>query len=164
MSTEVMLPAPDLAVVDYRAKAAAIRADAAARVALVKPLNDDVRKFNAAFEEALQPVVQADRDLRRKMLDYDTAERRLAAEAAARAERERLEAEAMLVEAERAEAAGKGAVAEQLLGTAVAREESAKVAATQAVAPPKTVAFGAGTATVRKVWTFKVLDVETVPR
>src|SRR4030067_786636 len=105
MTTELELAAPDLAVVDYRAKAAAIRTEAAAlvvasvetraiavdflgriarlkkeseaeRVGLVKKPNDYVRDVNAAFAEALKPVVLADQDLRRKMLDYDTAERR----------------------------------------------------------------------------------------
>lgn len=192
-TTELVLPINDPAVVDYRARAVAIRDEARAlavespetkaravdflgrlarlkrdaeahRVDLVKPLNDHVRKVNGLFTEVLGPVDEADRLVRQKMLTFDQEERRRAAEAAARAEREQLEAEALLKEAERAEAAGRAGVAESLLTTAVAREETAKVAATQAVAPPKTVAAGAGVVTVRQFWTFKAIDLGQVPR
>ena len=190
---ELVRPLADPAVLAYRDRAAAVLAEAQAlaiaspetkatavdflgrlarlkreaeeyRITMVKPLNDHVKHVNDTFKGVLGPVDEADRTVRQRMLIFDQEQRRLAAEAAARAERERLESEAMLREAERAEAAGQAAVAESLLTTAVAREETAKVTATQAVAPPKTMAAGAGAATVRKTWTFNVVNLDEVPR
>lgn len=192
-TTELVLPTDDPTVVDYRQRAIAIRDEANAlavddaagkaraidflgrvarlkkdaeghRVGITKPLTDFARNVNALFAEVLRPVDEGDRIARGKVLEFDQAERRRAAEAAARAEREGLEAEALLKEAERAEAAGNVGVAEGLLGTAVAREESAKVVQTQATPPARTTAAGAGAATVRRTWTFRIVDAAAIPR
>lgn len=194
MSAEALvLPINDPAIVDARDRAAAIYAEAEAltvdseaakgqavtllsgisrikadaelrRTALVKPHNDHVKAINGLFRDVLASVDKADGLTRGKMLTFTREQERRAVEAAAAAQRQRLEAEARLKEAERAEAAGHAGVAEQLLEGAVAAEQGAKAAQAQAVLPPKTVATAAGAATVRKVWTFKVVDLEQVPR
>lgn len=158
-------PEAKATAVDFLARVARLRRDAeATRTGLVKPFNDHVAGVNRVFKDVLGPVEQADRVVRDKTVAWDRTERQRAAEAAARAERARLESEAMLQEAERAEAAGKARVAEQLLETAVARENTAKAVATQAVAPPRTVASGAGSATTRMVWTFAIDKEADIPR
>lgn len=193
MTTDLVLPVHDPAIIDARSRAAAIHAEALAlvvdspalqgqavtllsgiarvkaevelrRTALVKPFNDHVRRINELVREVLAPVVEADGLTRGKVMTFTREQQRRAAEAAAAAERQRFEAEARLREAERAEAAGHADVAEKLLEGAVASEEGAKAAQAQAVLPAKTVTTPAGSATTIKRWTFKVLDIEQVPR
>ena len=135
----------------------------AERVHLVKPLNDHVKTVNDAFKRILAPVVEADRALRGKVLDYNRAQQRIAADKAAEAERLRLEADARLREAEKAEAAGSPAVAEQLLDRAVQSEQSAKVAQAEAVRPSTTMRTEAGTSSVKRVWTFRLIALAQVP-
>lgn len=151
----------------------------AKRTEMVKPFNEHVKGINDLFKQTLAPVLQADQTIRSKVLSFDVEERkraqeaaRLAAEAAAKAERERLEREALLKEAEKAEAAGNAGVAEGLLGVAIAKEEAAQTStavastlATQAAAPARTtVAETGASATVRKTWAFKVVDLGQVSR
>ena len=74
-----------------------IQKDAEAkRVSLVKPLNDHVKAINELFREVLAPFVEADKHLDGQLLARRREEIRLAAEATAAAERQRLEAEAMI--------------------------------------------------------------------
>lgn len=193
MTETLVLPINDPAIVDARDRAAAIYAEAEAltvdseeakglavtllsrisrikadaelrRTALVKPQNDHVKAINGLFRDVLAPVEKADGLTRGKMLTFTREQERRAVEAAAAAQRQRLEMEARLKEAERAEAAGHVGVAEQLLEGAVSAEQGAKAAQAQAVLPPKTTATAVGAATVSKVWRFKVLDLEQVPR
>ncbi|MDP3937580.1 MAG: hypothetical protein Q8R92_05525 [Deltaproteobacteria bacterium] len=193
MSVTLVIPEQEPMVLDCRTRGAMVKAEAlslrvsseetkttatallgacrkiqkdaeAKRVSLVKPLNDHVKAINDLFREVLAPFVEADKHLDGQLLARRREEIRLAAEATAAAERQRLEAEAMLREAERAEAAGKAAIAESLLDTAVAREQGARIAEVQAQAPARVVRTAAGTSSVRKTWTFKVLDPEAIPR
>lgn len=143
----------------------AVRTSETRRTALVKPHNDQVRDINRAFKEATDPFREVDTIVSGKVLAFDRAERQRAAEAAAAAERERLEAEALLREAEKAEAAGKPEVAGALLEKAIAEEACARDSQAQAKIPPKTVAVDAGTVSVRnKPWTYRVVDEACVPR
>lgn len=134
------------------------------RVRLVRPLNDHVKVVNDAFKRVLAPVVEADRALRDKVLAYNREQQRLAAEKAAEAETLRLQSAARLKEAEKAEAKGETGVAEQLLTGAVASEQGAKAAQAEAVLPSRHVVTGAGSSTVRKEWTFRVVEPAQVPR
>jgi hypothetical protein len=143
----------------------AIRSAEARRSELVKPHNDHVKAVNALFREVTAPFGEADSIASRKILDYDREERRKAAEAAAEAERKRLEAEALLREAERAEAAGKAEIAEKLLDKAIGDEAIARESQAQARIPARTIPVDAGTVSVRaKPWTYRVVDVALVPR
>lgn len=193
MTTDLVVPIHDPAILDARARAAAIHAEALAlvvdspasqaqavtllsgiarlkadaevrRTALVTPFTLHVKRINALFREVLAPVETADGLLRGRDLNFRMDQRRRAAEAAAAAERQRFEAEARLREAERAEAAGHPDVAEQLLEGAVVSEEAATVAQAQAVLPAKTVTTPVGSATVTKRWTFRVVTPALVPR
>jgi len=135
----------------------------AERVKLVRPYNDFVKGINALFRDALAPLVEADGTLRRRVIDFNREQTRKAAEAAAAAEAERIRSEALLKEAEKAERAGQGAVAGELLERAVASETGAKVAQAEAVLPSKTVRTDAGSSTVKKVWTFHLVNLDAVP-
>jgi len=135
----------------------------AERVRLVKPLNDHVKVVNDAFKRILAPVQEADRALRQKLLGYTRQQQQLAAQKAAEAEAARLESEARLREAERLEAAGKPVVAEQMLEKAVESEAVAKAAQVEAVRPPTTVRTEAGTSSVKRVWTFRLVNLDMVP-
>jgi hypothetical protein len=149
---------------DVLARIAAVQREAEARrTELVKPHNDHVKAINNLFREILAPVVEADAELRRRLLDFDREQRRRAAKAAAAAEHERLASAALLKEAEKAEAAGQGTVAAELLDQAVASDEAVKVAATQAIAPPTTVRAESGSTTVQKRWAFRLVDLAQVP-
>ena len=146
-----------------RAKTEAERA----RLGFVTPLKQYTSGVDRLFRELIAPLVQGDQVLRRKILDYDKAERLRLAEAAAQEERERLRSEALVKEAEKADQAGERPVAGALLDQAVEAqakaEEAGKVAA--AAPPPKTFGtpFGAS-ATTRKVWTYEITDAALIPR
>ena len=133
------------------------------RVRLVRPLNDHVKLVNDAFKRVLTPVNEADRALRDKVLAYNREQQRIAAQKAAEAESLRLQSAARLQEAEKAEASGQTGVADQLLTGAVASEQDAKAAQAEAVLPSRHVVAGAGSSTVRKEWTFTVLNLDMVP-
>lgn len=132
------------------------------RVLLVKPLNDHVKKINELFRQVLAPFVEGDAWLRKQLLAYAREKTRLAEAAAAAAERQRRESEALLRDAERAEAEGHPGVAEGLLNTAVAKADAAKG---PFVAPPaKTLVTSMGARTIKKTWTFRVTDLAQIPR
>lgn len=133
------------------------------RVTLVKPHNDLVKGINELFRTALAPLIEADSTLRRRVLEFNREQTRKAAEAAAAAEAERIRAEALLKEAEKAERAGEGAVAGELLERAVASEIGAKAAQAEAVLPSRTVRTDGGMSTVKKVWTFRLVSLDQVP-
>ncbi|MDD5304786.1 MAG: hypothetical protein PHS14_16950 [Elusimicrobia bacterium] len=156
MAGELVLPDQDPAVLDYRARAEAFNREAVAltvdsdatqilatalltraagvtkaaeakRIEIVKVHNDFVKRVNEFFRHVLKPVVEGDTALRGKVLAYVREKNRKAAEAEAAAERQRLESEALLKEAEKAEAAGQAGVADGLLMGAVSREMEAAV-------------------------------------
>ncbi len=140
-----------------------LREAEAKRTSIVKPHNDHVKVVNDAFKRALTPFVEADGALSRRVIEYDRKQKRLADEAAARAERERLESAARLREAEQAEAAQRPVLAEQLLTDAVEHEERASAAQAQAVLPARTVHTEAGTTSTTKRWTYDVVNLAEVP-
>jgi hypothetical protein len=143
----------------------AVRTAETRRTALVKPHNDHVKAINAVFRTVTQPFSDADSIVSKKVLDFDREERRRAAEAAAAAERQRLESEALLREAEKAEAAGNAPVAEQLLEKAIAEETGAAAAQSEARIMPRSMATADGSVGIRnKPWTYRVVDESQVPR
>lgn len=161
------------------------------RVAITKPINDSLRAVNAQAKSAAAPFEAAEREIKARMVEYSNEQERIRleeqrkAEAAARAERERLarqaaEAEAkaraeqdrLRREAEEAAAAGRAAEAAKLSAKAEKVEEraAAKVEALQlqeamVVAPviqreaPKVAGVS-----FRDVWKFEVTDPAAVPR
>lgn len=157
-------PEAKIAATDLRARLAALRhAAETERIELVKPHNNYVNGINALFKRALAPVAEAYDLLGERVLAFDREQRRLASEAAAKAEADRIRSETLLREAEKAEAKGENGVAEQLLTGAVASEQGAKAAQAEAVLPSRHVVTGAGSSTVRKEWTFRLLDLGRVP-
>lgn len=118
------------------------------RVFFVKPLNDQVKKINERFKSYAAPLEQADQVVRGKVLGFRQE-----------AERQRREEEARLrrqAEAERA----------RLAAEAAAQDLPEPPPPPIPVIPraPKTVRSNMGTATVKKVWDFEVLDERQVPR
>jgi len=141
------------------------RAAETKRTGMVKPLNDQVKAINDFFKRELAPFVDARPGLEQKSLGWRRKKAALKAEADARAERERLAAEALAAEAVKAEQAGQTAVAEQLLEKAVESEGNAAAAVIVAAQPVRnTVVTSMGASTVQKRWTFKVIDLANVPR
>jgi hypothetical protein len=146
-----------------RAKTEADRA----RLGFVTPLKQYTSGVDKLFRELLAPIVQADQVVRRKLLDYDRAEKARLAEAEAQAERERLRSAALLKEATKADTAGEAHVADELLEQAAGAETNAHNAAKVAAVPPPprtfSTPFGAS-ATTRRVWTYEVVDPALIPR
>lgn len=155
----------------------------AARIALVKPLNDHVSMINGRFKpwpEALESAV--------RVLDGEIARDHREREAAAAAERRRIEAErqaeftrqeheravrareAMEKAAAEAKAAGMAPEDQAEVGRLFAADEIAKplppvLHAAPPPAPAKTTAGVTGaTATVRQVWDFEVTDIAALAR
>ena len=141
------------------------------RTAITKPINDALRGINALFKGPTDFLTQAEKVIKVKMLDFTTAQERLAAEerrraeAAVRAEQERLAKEASAREAAAAEEAAKlieqgddEAAAEVQAQAAI---EAATLSATAAVmtAPvaAPAVAKVAGVST-RSVWKAECTD------
>ena len=174
-----------VAITDDETKAAAVnllsaiarlKTDAErARLGFVRPLKAYTSAVDKLFRELLAPVLAAEGDtgrpapgtLRRKVLDYDAAERKRIAEAQAEEEKKRLEADALLESATTAEAEGKPAIATALLEQAATAEQRAieiKPAAA-AAPPPKTFStpFGAR-ATSRTEWDLEIVDAAAIPR
>jgi hypothetical protein len=134
------------------------------RTALVKPLNDEVKAINDFFKRELAPFVDARPGLEQKSLAWRRKKAALKAEADARAERERLAAEALAAEAVKAEQAGQTAIAEKLLDKAVESEGNAAAAVAVAAQPIRnTVVTSMGASTIKRTWTFKVLDLAQIP-
>lgn len=116
------------------------------RTAMVKPINDSVKNINAKFKTVTQPLEDAERALKPKVVAYQSKierERREAAEA----ERKRIEAEKL------AEAEAQAAIGNQEGADRLAKEASAVV-----VKPEETGRGGfTGTKTVvTKRWVFEV--------
>lgn len=151
----------------------------AARVEKTGPLNAEIRAINAEAKRAAGPLDEAETALKRALLAWRVeeqrrleAERRRVAEENAARERAAREREAAL----KAEAESKTLAEAQAAG--FAPEEAAELAQLEAadvsvpaplreVAPPDqlpTVKATAGAATVRMVWTFRVVDPALVPR
>jgi hypothetical protein len=99
----------------------------------VDPLNQQVKNINDLFRSYSAPLVEADRIVRNKVLAYQAEEARRVAEQQQKA----------LEEASKH-----------------ASEEFVPIIVEE---PEKTVRSGAGSATTRRVWTFKIVDPSKVP-
>lgn len=109
----------------------------------VDPLNAQVKRINELFRKIAEPLDRADSVVRAKVMEYRKRQQEIA-----RAEQERLDREA--------------ARAQERVDKKAAR---IGIAAPQVVVPvvpvlPPTVAG----ATVRRVWTFRVVDASKLPR
>ncbi len=125
------------------------------RVRLVKPLNDHVKMINAEYAKITEPLKQAEQVLKDKLLAWQQAEQaRLAAEEAAR----RAEDDRLIAEAQAAKQAGdaerEAALIEQM------RQQPPVFSGH---APPVRGELGT-VASVRKIWTYEVVDAAQVPR
>ena len=159
-------PEARAAAVEVLSAIARVKGDAEdKRTGVVKPLNDHVKKVNELFREVMGPITEADTILRRKVTDYNREQQRIAQDAAAEAERLRLAAEAELRAAERAEAAKQPEVAATMLEKAVASEQQAAAVqqAAASAAPARLIKTDIGSASVRRRWTFKLIDISKVP-
>jgi len=191
---DLVLLEQDPAVLDWRAKARTFKAEADAlvidsdeadaaatsmmglgaaiaraaelkRVELKKPHIDEGKRIDEFFRRELQPFVAGRAVLEPRSIAWRKEKARRQAEADAAAERERLASEALAAEALRAEQAGQGAVAAQLLEKAVVAETTAAAAAVVASKPVEThVVTPMGASTMTKTWTFKVTSLAEVPR
>ncbi len=146
-------------------KIASAQKDAEAkRAALVKPLNDHVKGINDLFRQVMAPVVEADRLLRQKLLAYRNDQARKAKEAADLAARQKAVADQIRLEAEAAKRRGDERQTAVLLNAAVDQYDAAKQIRAAAAPPPATAKTDVGAVTVRKRWTFEVVNLADVPR
>lgn len=119
------------------------------RTYLVKPLNDHVRSINEKFKKWVEPLDEADRTLREKVLAFKAEQRRQEEEARKAAEEERRKHEEERVAAE---SAGQP------------YEPPPQPASEPAVPPrPNTTHASLGAMTDRKVWDFEIERPELVP-
>jgi hypothetical protein len=119
----------------------------AARKRYVGPLNDHVKLINADFARMSAPAEEADKILARKTSDY-----RAQTVAAARAEQDRLRAEAEKAQAEAIEEAAVWGTAPTIVPVPVVE------------APAKTLVTAAGsTTTFRNTPHFEIIDPNQVP-
>lgn len=189
---DVRRQAQDILIADYRQRAAIIEREAGAlvidsdaadraatqllgaiatlkkaaevkRVELVAPLNYAVTGINAAFREALSPILVADTTLRANSKAWWKQEQARAEAARRAADQQRREAEAMLKEAEQAERQGDAAAADALVTIAAGQEEAAAVSKAESAAPPSRVSTPFGTRSVRHGWAFEVTHLDLVP-
>lgn len=113
------------------------------RTLFVKPLNDHVKTINAMFKEQSAPLEQIESKVKRAISDYKLEEDRKA-----RAEEARLEKIRATANAKRKE---KGVAPIETPLATVDRSE-------------QTVNTEAGRTTTKKVWKFRILDINKVPR
>lgn len=154
-----------------------------ARTSLVKPLNDHVRTINGKFtplREALDAAVKVldveilrDRKEQQRIADEERAWQEAEAAAARKAAEEEQAARAREIAAQAevvAKEAGMSPAEAKEVGQLYAQDELAKplqekpVAVVEIREPPKTIAGGHGVTTIRKRWTFEVVDIRLVPR
>jgi hypothetical protein len=121
------------------------------RVAIVKPFNDGVKAINERFKTMINPLLEAAKGIEHKMLTYKQEQDRIAREAQ-EAHRKAQEAEAARLAAEIA--------ARQSHEPEIIFPVATSIAAPQVVAVPQiTRGVMGSSASVRKTWTFEVLDI-----
>lgn len=121
-----------------------------ARISITKPLLDAQRAVNNLFRSPQETLAEAERIIKRGILDYQAREERKRREAeAAAAEALRREREKIEIQAARAEASGKMEKAEALRTTAAAMPERMQLAPTA----PKVSGLAA-----RSIWRAEVTD------
>ena len=109
----------------------------------VDPLNRQVKTINDLFRDYSDPLGEADRIVRNKVLIYQAEEAKRVAE---------VQRKAMEEAKAQAEEASKHPT-----------EEFIPIPINIVEEPEKTVRAGAGSATTRQVWTFKIVDPSKVP-
>ncbi|MCE9567643.1 MAG: hypothetical protein K8U57_37050 [Planctomycetes bacterium] len=120
------------------------------RTNIVKPINDSVKRINDRFKAILTPLVEAESDIKAKMLTFQQEESRKAEAACKEAEKRAAEEQARL-DAE----------------VATMDRAPLPVAAPATVAlPPETPkttygAFG-GVSTIKKVWAYELVDISAL--
>ncbi len=107
------------------------------------PLNHQVKSINDLFRDYSDPLGQADRIVRNKVLIYQAEEAKRVAEEQRKATEE---AKAQAEEASKHPT-----------------EEFVPIPINIVEEPEKTVRAGAGSATTRQVWTFRIVDPSQVP-
>lgn len=125
----------------------------AERTSLVKPLNNHVKFINDRFREWTNPLDEADRTVREKVVSYQQEQRRIAEEAR-RAEEARIAEERRKQEEAR--------VAAQAANEP--EPEPEPVAPAPSPDPPKTTHSALGAMTSRQVWDFEIERPELIPR
>jgi len=132
------------AAVDFLGKIATAKKEVDSRRRFfVDPLNQQVKNINDLFRRYGDPLGEADRIVRNKVLVYQAEEARRVAE----------EQQKALEEAKaQAEEASKHPT-----------EEFVPIPINIVEEPEKTVRADAGSATTRQVWTFKIVDPSQVP-
>jgi len=132
------------AAVDFLGKIATAKKEVDSRRRFfTDPLNQQVKSINDLFRGYSDPLGEADRIVRNKVLVYQAEETKRVAE-----EQQKAFEEAKT----RAEEASKHPT-----------EEFVPIPINIVEEPEKTVRAGAGSATTRQVWTFKIVDLSLVP-
>ena len=132
------------AAVDFLGKIATAKKEVDSRRRFfVDPLNQQVKNINDLFRGYSDPLGEADRIVRNKVLIYQAEEAKRVAEEQRKALEE---AKAQAEEASKYPA-----------------EEFIPIQISTVQKPEKTVRAGAGSATTRQVWTFKIVDPSKVP-
>lgn len=149
------------------------------RTELVGPLNKRVKQVNDAFRPHISRLETIEAGLKSRLLEWSQAERRRIAEEAARVERENAErrrkaeeetARMKAQEAERAHAEARDAGFSAAEAAELASLEAADVEPIAALlqvppAPPATTQTATlGSAQIRKVWAFRIVDRALIPR
>lgn len=136
----------------------------------VRPLNEQVKRFNALFKPGIDACDAILTKIRKALGVFQDAKDR-----AAKAEQDRLDAEARKrqeeadakqreADAKRAQGDRVGARAAQAQATAAAADAGAASVASAHAAPTKLSTSTGGTVKAAKVWTFEVTDPAAVPR
>ncbi len=129
-------------------------------------LNEQVRKFNASFKKLSEPLAEADKIVRNKILAYrQEQERKRQAEQAridkeAREEQERLDKQA----AEEQAKLDKKAEKEGTAPWDIPQVEVQTVTPITIAKAPTVINSMAGMASVKKVWKFYIKDESLIPR
>jgi len=132
------------AAVDFLGKIAIAKKEVDSRRRFfTDPLNQQVKNINDLFRGYSDPLGQADKIVRNKVLVYQAEEAKRVAEEQQRALEE---AKAQAEEASKYPA-----------------EEFVPIPISMVEEPEKTVRAGAGSATTRQVWAFKIVDPSKVP-
>jgi len=102
------------------------------------PMNNHVKTINGLFKGYSGPLDESDQVVRRKLTEYHIEQKRIAREAQ----------EAAIAEAEAESADADGMIIESVI---------------QVEQPEKTVRVASGSATMRDVWTYEIVDPAQVP-
>ncbi len=120
------------------------------RTFLVKPLNNHVKDINTKFKEWVAPLEEADKLVRRNMLGFQKMQEAL------RAEAQRLEDEAKKLEDEAN--AGEFEAADRLEEIEERQQEISDLPVV-----PRSIKGTSGSTSLRKTWTFEVIDDKLLP-